>query len=89
MNRTLNESVRSMLSDTNLPKKFWAEALATAVYLRNRSPTRAVERRTPFEAWTKEKPDVSHLKALIVYVMLMFLKTSDRSLMLKQESASC
>ena len=63
MNRTLVESVRSMLSDSHLPKKFWAEALATAVYLHNRSPTRAVEGKTPFEAWTKEKPDVSHLKA--------------------------
>ena len=37
MNRTLVESVRSMLSDAKLPKKFWAEALSTAVYLRNRS----------------------------------------------------
>ena len=38
MNRTLVESVRSMLGDTKLPHKFWAESLSTAVYLRNRSP---------------------------------------------------
>lgn len=63
MNRTLIEAVRSMLSDANLPKKFWAETLATAVYLRNRSPTKAVQEKTPFEAWTSEKPDVHHLKA--------------------------
>ena len=43
MNRTLVEAVRSMLSDAKLPKCFWAEALATAVYLRNRSPTNAVQ----------------------------------------------
>ena len=53
----------SMLSDANLPKKFWAEALSTAVYLRNRSPTQAVHGKTPFEAWTNEKPNVSHFKA--------------------------
>ena len=54
MNRTLVEIVRSMLSDAKLPKNFWAEALSTAVYLHNRSPTRAVLKKTPFEALTKE-----------------------------------
>ena len=34
-NRTLVEVVRSMLSDAKLPKKFWAEALSTSVYLHN------------------------------------------------------
>ena len=34
MNRTLVEAVRSMLSDTKLPKKFWAEALSTALQQR-------------------------------------------------------
>lgn len=40
-NRTLFETVRSVLSDAKLPHRFWAEALSTAVYLRNRSPTKA------------------------------------------------
>ena len=60
MNRTLIESTRTMLFDSNFPKRFWAEALSTAVYLRNRSSTRAVEGQTPFEAWYGYKPDVSH-----------------------------
>ena len=38
--------VRSML----------AEALATATYLRNRSPTKAVEGKTPYEALYGVKP---------------------------------
>ena len=63
MNRTLVEAVRSMLSNANLPKKFGAEALSTAVYLRNRSPTKAFQGKTPYEAWMKEKTDVGHLKA--------------------------
>ena len=62
MNRTLVESVRSMLVDAKLPHEFWAEALSTAVYLRNRSPTKAVDGMTPFEAWVKKKPSVSHLQ---------------------------
>jgi hypothetical protein len=33
-----------------------------AVYLRNRSPCKAVAGKTPFEAWNGFKPDVSHLR---------------------------
>ena len=62
MNRTLVETTRSMLADSKLPPKFWAEALSTAVYLRNRSPTKSVEGMTPFEAWMGEKPNVEHLR---------------------------
>ena len=62
MNRTLVEAVRSMLADARLPHRFWAEALSTAVYLRNRSPTTAVKGKTPFEAWTGQKPNVGHLR---------------------------
>ena len=60
MNRTLLEMARSMLHA--LPRKFWAEALSTAVYLRNRSPTTAVHNMTPYKALKGVKPDVAHLK---------------------------
>lgn len=53
-----------MLADSKLPKKFWAEALSTAAYLKNRSPTKALSR-TPFEVcevWSGKQPDVSHLR---------------------------
>ena len=62
MNRTLVESVRAMLADSKLPKRFWAEALATAMYLRNRSPTTAVKEKTPFEVLTGKKPNVENLR---------------------------
>ena len=62
MNRTVVEAVRSMLADAKLPYSFWAEAVSTAVYLRNRSPTKALKDMTPFEAWTKEKPKIEHLR---------------------------
>ena len=62
MNRTLVETVRSLLFYANLSHKFWGEALSTAAYLRNRSPTKAVKGMTPYEAWTGEKPKVDHLR---------------------------
>jgi len=51
-----------MLSSAKLPKKFWAKALNTAVYLQNHSPTRAVQGVIPVEALTTQKPDVSHFR---------------------------
>ena len=62
MNRTLVEMVRSMLISSDLPKSFWAEALNTATYLRNRSPSTANQGMTAFEALTGLKPNVDNLR---------------------------
>ena len=62
MNRTIVETARCMLVEAKLPRKFWAEAVLTAVYLRNRSPTTAVNGMTPFEALTGDKPCVHILR---------------------------
>ena len=62
MNQMLVETTRSMLAYSKLPPKFWAEALSTAVYLENRSPTKSVEGMTPFEAWMGEKTNIEHLR---------------------------
>ena len=51
-----------MLADSRLPQRFWAEALSTAAYMINRSPTKALDDKTPFEAWYGKKPNVSHLR---------------------------
>ena len=58
MNRTLVEMVRCMLADAQVPKTFWVEALSTACYIRNRSPTEAVPGQTPYEALYGDKPTV-------------------------------
>ncbi|GKD29574.1 retrovirus-related pol polyprotein from transposon TNT 1-94 [Tanacetum coccineum] len=60
-NRTVMEMARSMLKEKRLPDNLWAEAVSTAVYLLNLSPTKAVLNRTPFEAWRGVKPS-AHLK---------------------------
>ena len=63
LNRTLMEMVRTMLFEGNLLHRFWAEALSTAAYLRNLSPTKAVEGMTQFEAFHGRKSDVKHVRA--------------------------
>ena len=62
MNRTIMETVRSILHHAGLPTCFWAEAVSTAVYIRNRSPTTCLKEKTPYESWHNEKPNVSNLK---------------------------
>lgn len=62
LNRTIMNKVRSMLSESGLELKFWAEAAATVVYLINRSPSSALEFKIPEEMWTSSTLDLSNLK---------------------------
>ena len=62
MNRTIQETARSMMYNAGQDKKFWAEAVCTAVIIRNRSPTVAVDNMTPYECFYGSKPDVSLFK---------------------------
>ena len=62
MNRTLVETARSMMSHSKVPTEFWAEAVNTATYVRNRSPTTSLKGMTPFERLFNRKPNVSNLK---------------------------
>jgi hypothetical protein len=52
-----------MIRAQGLDLEFWAEAVNTTVHIKNRCLTKAFESKTPQEAWTGRKPDVSHLKA--------------------------
>ncbi|KAL9413504.1 hypothetical protein AB3S75_042066 [Citrus x aurantiifolia] len=71
-NRTIVEVARSMLKGKGIPNNLWAEACHTTVYILNRSPTKAVRDKTPFEAWHNRKPNVDHLKILgsIAYALI-------------------
>jgi hypothetical protein len=40
----------SLLKSCGKPTMFWGEAVATAVYLLNRAPTKALDGVTPYEA---------------------------------------
>eukprot|EP00253_Pinus_taeda_P027777 PITA_27777 len=64
MNKTFMERTRSMLSGAELGQEFWAEVVETACYLVNRSPSSALEDKTPQEVWTGKKPSLSHLKVV-------------------------
>nr|GEU54136.1 hypothetical protein [Tanacetum cinerariifolium] len=60
-NRTLLDMVRSMMSQTTLPKSFWDYALETAARILNMVPTKKVDK-TPYEIWHGQAPKLSYLK---------------------------
>ena len=58
-----------MLAGPGLPKRLWAEAMATACYLRNITPS-VDKTKSPYEIWTGHRPSVEHLKVFgcVAYV---------------------
>jgi len=63
LNRTLIEMARCMLIQSGLPISFWSEAVNTACYIRNRSPSRSLEdHKTPYEVMFGNTPCVSYFK---------------------------
>ena len=62
MNRSLVEKARCLIFDAGLHKKIWAEAINTSVYLKNRSVVTGLKDITPYEVWTGNKPDLSHVR---------------------------
>ena len=50
------------MNQAELPRRYWAEAVSTAAYLRNRVNTRSLKKKqTQYEKWYGRKLDVSHL----------------------------
>ena len=71
-NRTIVEMTRSSLKEMQLPAMMWAEAVRNSVYILNRLPARALTGQTLYEAWTKRKPEISHVR---IFGCLAHMKT--------------
>jgi hypothetical protein len=61
-NKSLKEMASCMLHEKSLPQRLWAEALNCETYIQNRSPHRYVKDKTPYEAWSGLKPEVTHFR---------------------------
>lgn len=76
--------IRSLLKESGMPSCMWGEAARHAIYILNRLPTRALNGKTPYEAWSGKKPDLGHMKVFgcVAYMKIPRVKVKkldDRS----------
>ena len=77
-----------MLSGAGLRQEFWALAVDTACYLKNRSPTSTLVDKTPYEVWSGQKPFVAHLRVFGCEAFMHVPKEKRSKLDNKVENAS-
>jgi hypothetical protein len=51
-----------VLYDQDLPRFLCAEACNTTIYIQNKSPHKALGRKTPEEVFTGKRPEIGHLR---------------------------
>lgn len=71
MVRTITERARAMISGAKIEKLFWGEAVLTATYLINLTPTKGLKQiKTSYEMWHDRKPKLKYLRVFgsTVYV---------------------
>lgn len=60
ISRIIEENCSEQLRNTNMPEELWIEAFRYATHLKNKTPTKVLkDNRTPYEAWTKQQPDIT------------------------------
>ena len=62
MNRTIVNTVRSIMFFKNVKLIFWADVVLCVVYIKNRCPCNVIKDKTPCEMWYGHIPLVRHLK---------------------------
>lgn len=70
-NLKIKEIAKRMLSNSNLNNTLWAEAVNTAVYLKNRIPLQDHGMKTPYELWNGVIPKIAHIRKFGSTVLLL------------------
>jgi hypothetical protein len=60
--RSINDVLRTLLFQAELPPTFWVEALNTATYLIKRRPSTPLQFATPYRVLFGQEPNYTHLK---------------------------
>jgi len=61
-NISLEELARTILNESSLPKRFWADAVSIACYVMNRFLIRPIMKKTSYELLNGRKPHIEQLK---------------------------
>ncbi|CAA7262723.1 unnamed protein product [Cyclocybe aegerita] len=78
-NRIIMERVRVLLHSSGLPKFLWGEAARHVVWLLNRTSTKAVDGKTPYEAAFGKKPDLREVLSRLEGEDWEFIETTPDS----------
>jgi len=60
-NQTVVGMAWTLLKQRGMPAKFWDEAMVTSVHLLNRSATKSLQGKTPYDTWHERASAVSHV----------------------------
>jgi hypothetical protein len=61
-NKSIEETVTTLLNDQGLSMFLWGETTMATIYVQNRSPHRILKDMTPEEAFSRKKPNVENLR---------------------------
>lgn len=77
------DMTRSTILEGNINHELWTELVLAMTYVKNSRSTKALQNLSPYEALTRDHPNISHLRILgsTVYV---FLHEEERSLKLEK-----
>nr|GEV40402.1 ribonuclease H-like domain-containing protein [Tanacetum cinerariifolium] len=70
-NRTLIKAARTMLANSKLPTKFWAEAVSTACYVQNRVLVVKPHFKTLYELFNGRSPALSFMRPFGCHVLIL------------------
>ncbi|MBW0483911.1 hypothetical protein O181_023626 [Austropuccinia psidii MF-1] len=73
-NRTIIDKARCLLLMSNLPNKYWAEAINTATYLTNIILIPSKNNLSPFQLWTKNPPKIKKIRTFGCKVVFLIPK---------------
>jgi hypothetical protein len=71
-NKDIANGATALLVQAKLPSSFWALAVSCYIHTRNRTPTSALGRETPYFYWKGKKPDISYFRVFgcLAYVLI-------------------
>ena len=79
------EMARTMLIESNLPRKFWAEAINTACYIINRAMVRNSSKKISYEMFKGKKSSLAHF---IIFGIKCYVHINDKRNIDKFEAKS-
>lgn len=73
-NRTIMDMARCLLSEAKVERRYWPEIVKAAAYLKNRTLTNTIERKTPYEIFFRRRPSFDNLR---IYGSKVFVRVPE------------